>query len=442
MKNDRQPDESSSPPTSHAHATAMAGHVPETPETRNDAASAPDVAISEGKKNPISVRIPAAPLRGERESHDPRARAPLPIGERIGADTRFSGRGIVAAFLDSGFYAHPDLTTPHSRIHAYHDLIHEKKDGVELLNSGDGSSWHGMMSTVVAAGNGALSNGRFRSVAPDLGLVLVKVGTLSRVHHDDIARGIEWVLVNRGRYDIRILNISAGGDYEASYLDDVMSRFAEAAIRAGIVVVAAVGNQGHRPGYVVPPASVPAVISVGGIDDRGNPHFGQVTGYRSSYGPTIDGLQKPEVVTVANWIAAPILPGTLTASQIALLAKLHKTADGELEATLAKYPGVIPSLDEAKGSPLYLIRQVIEAGLRDELVINEHYKMVDGTSFAAPIVTSVIAQMLEANPRLKPLEIKRILLKTAKRLPNLEVDRQGWGVVDPKAAVEHALRGT
>ncbi|WP_394850587.1 S8 family serine peptidase [Pendulispora brunnea] len=385
------------------------------------------------------MQIPAAPLRGEAESHDPRARAPLPIGERIGADTRFSGRGIVAAFLDSGFYAHPDLVTPHSRIHAYHDLIHEK-DGVELLSTGDASSWHGMMSTVVAAGNGSLSNGRFRSVAPDLGLVLVKVGTLSRVHHDDIARGIEWALVNRARYDIRILNISAGGDYEASHLDDVMSRFAEAAIRAGIVVVAAVGNQGHRPGYVVPPASVPAVISVGGIDDRGNPNLGQVTGYRSSYGPTIDGLQKPEVVTVADWIPAPILPGTMTATQIALLAKLHKTPDGQLKQTIERYPGVLPSLDEVKDSPAYLIRQIVDAGLRDELVINEHYKMADGTSFAAPIVTSVIAQMLEANPRLKPLEVKRILLRTAKRLPNLEVDRQGWGVVDPRAAVDQALR--
>src|SRR5687768_14817951 len=98
-----------------------------------------------------------------------------------------------------------------------------------------------MMSSVVAYGNATQSAGKFKSLAPDLGLVLLKVGTLSRVHHDDIARGIEWVLVNRGRFDIRILNISCGGDYEISYLDDVMSRFAEAAVRAGIVVIAAVG---------------------------------------------------------------------------------------------------------------------------------------------------------------------------------------------------------
>ncbi len=363
---------------------------------------------------------------------------PLPIIERIGGDPRFTGRGVVAAFLDAGFYAHPDLTMPHSRIHAYHDLI-GGKDGVEILNEPDASSWHGMMSTVVAAGNGTMSQGRFRSLAPNLGLVLVRVGTLSRVHHDDLARGIEWALINRARYDIRILNISAGGDYEASYLDDVMSRFAEAAIRAGIVVIAAVGNSGHRPGYVVPPASVPAVISVGGFDDAGDPERGRITGYRSSYGPTIDGLQKPEVITLADWLPAPILPGTPTSKQALLLAKLHKTPDDQLRQVIEKYQGVFNALDEARHQPPYLIRQIITAGLRDGMVINEHYKMVDGTSFSAPIVTSVVAQMLEANPRLKPGEVKRILLQTAKRLPNLPVDRQGWGAVQPKAAVERAL---
>lgn len=371
-------------------------------------------------------------------SADPRTRAPLPISERIGADPRFTGRGVVAAFLDSGFYAHPDLTRPHSRIHAYEDLIH-RKSGVELLSESDASSWHGVMSSVVAAGNGNLSGGRFCGLAPDLGLVLLKVGTLSRVHHDDITRGIEWVLIHRSRYDIRILNISCGGDYEVSYLEDTMSRFAEAAVRAGIVVVAAVGNNGHRPGYVVPPASVPAVISVGGLDDAGNPRLGRVSAYRSSYGPTIDGLQKPEIITLADWVPAPILPGTPTAAQASFLSQLNEAADDALRALILANPGVFPALDEAKERPAYLLRQIISAGLRDGLVIDENYKMVDGTSFSAPIVTSVVAQMLEANPALTPLEVKRILVQTAKRLPNVEVDRQGWGAIQPAAAVARAL---
>jgi serine protease AprX len=47
--------------------------------------------------------------------------------------------------------------------------------------------------------------------------------------------------------------------------------------------------------------------------------------------------------------------------------------------------------------------------------------------------------MLEANPSLTPQMIKRILIASAERLPHYEVDRQGWGVIDPRRAVELAL---
>jgi hypothetical protein len=36
--------------------------------------------------------------------------------------------------------------------------------------------------------------------------------------------------------------------------------------------------------------------------------------------------------------------------------------------------------------------------------------------------------------------VKSILIKTAERLPHYEVDRQGWGVIDPRRAVEAALQ--
>jgi serine protease AprX len=48
--------------------------------------------------------------------------------------------------------------------------------------------------------------------------------------------------------------------------------------------------------------------------------------------------------------------------------------------------------------------------------------------------------MLEANSHLTPSEIKRILISTAERLPNYEADRQGWGVIDPRRAVEIAVQ--
>jgi serine protease AprX len=161
--------------------------------------------------------------------------------------------------------------------------------------------------------------------------------------------------------------------------------------------------------------------------------------YRSSYGPTIDGLQKPEVIASSIWVPAPILPGTPTAQQAELLALLDKSDDAVLHEIIRSKPGVDPELDAALDRPVHSIRQIIALKFRRENVINKHYKYVDGTSFAAPIVSSVCAQLLEANPSLGPSEIKRILIDTAERLPGYEVDRQGWGVIDPRRAVEGAI---
>jgi serine protease AprX len=346
---------------------------------------------------------------------------------------------VVVAFLDSGFYAHPDLTQPENRIREYVDLV-GGRSGAEALSEPDVSSWHGMMSSVVAGGNGMLSAGRYRSLAPDIGLVLVKVGNAARIKHDDLTRGIAWVVENRDRHGIRVLNISAGGDHEASDLVDGLSQMAEQAVREGIVVVCAVGNHGERPGYVLPPASAPAVISVGGLNDFGDPALGRLLPYRSSFGPTVDGIQKPEVITLADFLPAPILPGTPTAREAELLTRLDGAPDSDLAQILAENHGVFGPLDALVGKQPYLIRQVVAAGLRDGLVIDEHYKKVDGTSFAAPIVSSIVAQMLEANPGLSPGEVKRILMRTAARVPGIDLERQGWGVVRPEAAVEGALQ--
>jgi serine protease AprX len=150
-------------------------------------------------------------------------------------------------------------------------------------------------------------------------------------------------------------------------------------------------------------------------------------------------VQKPELVTLADWIPAPILPHTPTSKQARLLRRLELARDDELVGIIQENLGVFPSLDEARDRQPYLLRQIVNAGLHDEKVIDEHYKMVDGTSFAAPIVSSVVAQMLEANPSLTPSEVKRILIRTAKRVPSIDVDRQGWGAVQPKAAVDAAV---
>ena len=360
------------------------------------------------------------------------------IGARLEGDERFSGRGVTIAFLDAGFFAHHDLVKPKNRIKAFHDVL-SRQPPPHQLPPADVSSWHGMMTTSVACGNGGLSHGRFRGLAHEAELVLVKVGSVSRIRHDDLTLGIDWVCANRERYGIRVLNISAGGDYQASHLWDSLSRAAESAIRQGIVVVCAAGNAGHDPTHaVVPPASTPAVITVGGFDDE-HVDLEKCVPYHSSYGPTIDGVQKPELIAPAIRIAAPILPDTPTAAQAGLIAELTVADDTELHPLIDAHRGVDGELDAAKHLQPYQLRQLIAAKRGSQKVISKYYKEVDGTSFAAPIVSSIVAQILEARPELGPAAIKRILIDTAKRMPHVSIDRQGWGVVQPAAAVARAL---
>jgi len=357
---------------------------------------------------------------------------------RLDADPRFTGRGVTIAFLDSGFYPHVDLTTPRNRIVAYRDMVNADGDLGSLFQP-DVASWHGMMTSVVAAGNGSLSNGFYRGIAPEADVVLVKLARTGRITDENIQEGLEWVLANRERYNIKIINISAGGDTEKSYIDDPLSRVVEQCTAAGILVVCAVGNSGHLPNHpVVPPASAPSCIAVGGLDDDNSFDRSRRGMYRSSYGPTIDGLQKPEVIAPSIWVPAPILPNTQTAQQASLLEVLDKAKDEDLHSIIRANPGVDEDLDAALDRAVHSIRQLILLKIRRENVITKHYKYVDGTSFAAPIVSSVAAQMLEANPSLKPSQIKRILIDTAERLPGYDIDRQGWGVIDPRRAVEGA----
>ena len=363
----------------------------------------------------------------------------LPTPLRVGADERYTGRGVTIALLDSGFYPHPDLVQPSNRILHYENIVDPNFDPAEIGHP-DVSSWHGMMTSVVAAGNGYLSNGIYRGIASEARLVLVKVGSAQRIRHDDIRRGIEWVIANRERFGIRVVNISCGGDYEESYLTDPLSQAAESAVRAGMVVVCAAGNVGNSAEHaVLPPASTPAVITVGGFNDKNTLELEDNDLYHSSYGPTLDGLQKPEIVAPSIWLAAPILPETPTASEARLYDLLQSTPDSELREALRAHAGVDANLDLAVELPIYLIRHLLAIRRHDANVISGHYKHVDGTSFAAPIVSSVVAQMLEANPRLHPWEVKRILIETAIRLKRVAAERQGWGTIIPSLAVARAL---
>jgi hypothetical protein len=81
------------------------------------------------------------------------------------------------------------------------------------------------------------------------------------------------------------------------------------------------------------------------------------------------------------------------------------------------------------------IRKAIISRTQRCKYISPHYMHVDGTSFAAPIVSAVIAQLLEINPALTPAMIRSLLFSTAKRIPNFPAERQGFGMIQPRKVI-------
>lgn len=366
--------------------------------------------------------------------------AVIPTPERLKADTARTGRGVTIAFLDSGFYPHPDLVEPRSRVVAFKDISGEEAT-LDPERAPESWHWHGTMVAVAAAGNGRLSEGVYRGLASEAEVVLVKASAGGEITGESIARGIEWVIENRERYNIRVLNISLGGDADLPHVLSDIDRATEAAVAAGIVVIAAAGNNGcgERP-HSIPPANSPSVITVGGYSD-GNHLGGEGFDlYCSNYGATADGLVKPELIAPAMYVAAPILPNTPSYRAAEALSRLAHAPDYLFRKLLSELWREAELPESVLGEVTQHARARIDAQLTDRKVVATHYQHADGTSFAAPVVSSVVAQMLEANPRLTPATVKQILISTAVRVGGAPLLRQGYGVLDARRAVEEAAR--
>lgn len=378
--------------------------------------------------------------------HAPNRFAVIPTAERLNANPKYTGRSVTVAFLDSGFYPHPDLVTPQNRIIAYHDVTGERRE-LSPSDPVESWQWHGTQTSIAAAGNGRLCDGVYRGLAHEAKLVLVKVSQRGRITEENIARGIHWVIANRERYNIRVLNISLGGDEDVSCSQSIIDQAAELAVKSEIVVVAAAGNSGNDGRHSIPPANSPAVITVGGYSDNNQLHGNEFALYHSNFGATADGTVKPEIVAPAMWIAAPILPDTKSYQRAEALSNLAAAADYQLPALARELEETAELPEDLVTSNPAVIRRYVEATLEQEKIVATHYQHVAGTSFAAPIVTSIVAQMIEANPTLTPGAVKNILISTADRILNEPAIRQGYGIVNASRAVElattekHALNG-
>jgi serine protease AprX len=364
----------------------------------------------------------------------------LPTPLRMTANARFTGKGITLAFLDSGFFPHPDLTQPENRIAYFADARAEKVRENIGFSVPHVSSWHGTMTSCMCAGNGFMSMYRFAGIAPDARVVLVKTGSpgTNRITEQDIFRALRWMLDNALRFNVRIINISLGGDVPSTGRVTPLDQLVEDAVAAGIVVVCAAGNSGAK--RVVPPASAPSAITVGGMNDCNSLDASKHAMYHSSYGRGARGALKPEVLAPAQWLAAPMLPNTPTHKEAQFLWSIERATDTELRRILRTKEAKRRISVETMSRPFDEIRRIVRQRMNDEKFIHPHYQHVDGTSFAAPIVSSIVAQMLEANPALTPAQVKQILIDTATPLDNVPLERQGAGVVCAPAAVDAAVK--
>ncbi len=140
---------------------------------------------------------------------------------------------------------------------------------------------HGTHVAGLIAGNGALSKGgqftrTFTGVAPKAYLLNLRVLDKTGQGTDSaVIEAIEAAISLQKKYNIRVINLSLGRPIWESYQLDPLCQAAEAAWKAGIVVVVSTGNQGRNEslnaegyGTIEAPGNDSYVITVGAINTK------------------------------------------------------------------------------------------------------------------------------------------------------------------------------
>jgi len=358
---------------------------------------------------------------------------------------KYQGEGVTIAVIDTGIYPHPDLITPNNRIIGFVDFVNGKK-----IPYDDGG--HGTHVAGDAAGSGMMSDGLYRGPAPKANLIGLKaLAGKGGGKTSDVIKSIEWCIRNKDKHNIRIINMSLGHTADVEYWNDPTNQAVKKAFEAGIVVVAAAGNEGPDPKTIGAPGDCPYAISVGAADDNNTrtPLDDTITDF-SSRGPTPGGLMKPDIVAPGEAIISTYSPGTESSNircdrlqdTLKWLASMPDEALMRVpDASLKLYGFADSTIERWKSSPKQArreIKRIFEATKSSPMVDNTYVGM-PGTSMAAPIVSGVVAQMLSANPDLKPYEVMEILKMTADKMKDLKPEEQGKGMVDPNEAIEKSL---
>lgn len=286
-------------------------------------------------------------------------------------DKQYTGRGIGLAVMDTGAFLHPDFR---DRIVAFQDVVRRRRDCYD-------DNGHGTHIIGIAAGDGRMSGGRCVGMAPGARLIAVKVlDWRGNGSVENVLAGVDYLLQNQKRLGIRVVNISMGAfDEEGMQEDSELVRGVERLWDAGMVVLAAAGNNGPAPMTIATPGISRKLITVGcSDDDRETRIDGSRMRNYSGRGPTPACICKPDLVA----------PGC----EIISCNRMLRSSD-----------------------PPYTIKS--------------------GTSMATPMVSGAVACLLEKYPSMTNVQVKLKLRDSCVKL-DMPESKQGWGVL----SMERLLR--
>lgn len=243
--------------------------------------------------------------------------------------------------------------------------------------------WYASHVAGIIGGNGSASKKVYTGIAPKCNLIGVKVlnnkgdGNIS-----DVLAGLQWIIDNKKKYNIRIVNISVGATTKNEQDESSMLvKGVNAVWDAGLVVVVAAGNNGPNPMSISIPGISRKVITVGSSDDNYTVEvFGSKKKDYSGRGPTSTCIKKPDIIA----------PGSSIVSCHVLKRKSYKTKN-------------------KNSSTVYTIKS--------------------GTSMSTPIVSGAIALLLSRNPKLTNRDVK-LKLKTSTIDLGHSWSKQGWGLIN------------
>ena len=251
----------------------------------------------------IPTRILEQPL--EWQSLDPAATVEGPQLDSAVASTRAEeawpatrGEDAVVALIDTGVAAIPALQGAVA-------------GEIDFSGSGGGDGYgHGTFMASLIAGRGPVAPG----VAPAAGVLSLKVADAEG--HTDLGTvlgAMEW-LAGPGRgLGIKVAVMALGTEPDSA-AGEILDIATERLANLGVLVITSSGNAG--PGNLTSPATSPATISVGAVDDQGTALRGDDMPTKfSADGPDRTGTDQPDVVASGVRVVGAIGSDSLIAEQ-------------------------------------------------------------------------------------------------------------------------------